>query len=274
MTKIGFCSDIHLEFEDRPNYRLDLLNRDNIDLLILAGDISTPHMWKQNHDNFVRRIEDEQLAFFRDVSERFPKVFYIPGNHEHYHGDINETTNILKDKLSKFNNIFVDEQLVVTGDDFVVIGTTLWTDFEKGNPNSLIYANMGMNDFGRLIKSGRGKFRALDAAQKHNDAIIFLEANLEGYKDVKTKIVVTHHLPSLQVISPGFRDDRLNGAYASNLDWLIEKHNPDYWIHGHSHPPIDLTIGKTRLMRNPRGYVGREHSAEDDKKYSYKLIEI
>jgi hypothetical protein len=46
------------------------------------------------------------------------------------------------------------------------------------------------------------------------------------------------------------------------------------WIHGHSHPPADLMIGMTRVIRKPRGYVNYEHSWEDDKNYEMGLIEV
>ena len=38
MTKIAFTSDIHLEFGP-----MNLVNQDNADILLLLGDISTPH---------------------------------------------------------------------------------------------------------------------------------------------------------------------------------------------------------------------------------------
>ena len=66
--KIAYCSDLHLEFAD-----LILTNDENADVLVLAGDICVAK-------HFTKKLE-----FFQKVSEEFPKVLYVIGNHEHYH---------------------------------------------------------------------------------------------------------------------------------------------------------------------------------------------
>ena len=105
-TKIGFMSDVHLEFG-----HLDVKNNHNVDLLILAGDISTPHYWVMNHNNNVRKAKEIQLKFFDTVSKEFPHVLYIPGNHEHYRGNVNLTEKILKENLAQFKNILVGDKI-------------------------------------------------------------------------------------------------------------------------------------------------------------------
>lgn len=268
MTKIAFTSDVHLEFGDK-----DLLNKDNADLLILAGDIATPHYWGKNHSNTARKMKDKQVAFFRRVSEQFPRVIYIAGNHEHYHGDVNETWNILHNELAQFENIICGDKIIHQIDNILFVGTTLWTSFDNGNPESFMRANMGMNDF-RLVSNGDRTFRAQDAYEIHQQDVAFLRNTLMEHDDVGTKIVITHHLPSFQAISEGFRDSRLNGAYASNLDDFMNEFGVNYWVHGHSHPPLDMMVGDTRLLRQPRGYVDHEHSWEQDKEKTYGLIEV
>lgn len=52
--------------------------------------------------------------------------------------------------------------------------------------------------------------------------------------------------------------DPWSPAYASNLDELVASSGAALWIHGHTHFPVDYRIGKTRVVSNPRGYVGRE----------------
>jgi hypothetical protein len=218
-------------------------------------------------------MKDQQVAFFRRVSEQFPKVIYLAGNHEHYHGDVNETWNILHENLNQFSNIICGDKIVTAIDDVLFLGTTLWTDFDNNNPNSIMSANMGMNDF-RIITNGYRTFQAQDAYEIHQQDKEFLLENLAYYTDVKTKIVITHHLPSFQAIAPGFRDSRLNGAYASDLDQFMNDWKVNYWIHGHSHPPLNMMVGDTRLLRKPRGYVGHEHSHDADKNFKYGLLTI
>ena len=137
----------------------------------------------------------------------------------------------------------------------------------------MMSANMGMNDF-RIITNGDRTFQAQDAYEIHQKDKAFLLENLAYYADVKTKIVITHHLPSFQAIALGFRDSELNGAYASDLDKFMNDWKVNYWIHGHSHPPLDMMVGDTRLLRKPRGYVGHEHSHEKDKNFKYGLLEV
>jgi Icc-related predicted phosphoesterase len=266
--KIVFGSDIHLEFGD-----LDRSNEHNADILILAGDIATPHYWRMNHDGTVRAMREKQVGFFRRMSERFPQILYIPGNHEHYKGDYGLTEQILQEELAKFPNIKVGNHINYQEDGLTIIGDTLWTDFDKNNADTMLWAQLGMNDF-RIVYKNDDTFKPADAYEIHKTALAQLEAEADLANARGDKlIVVSHHLPSLQVISAGFRDDRLNGAYASDLDWFIEKYKPAFWIHGHSHPPVDKMIGETRVMRNPRGYVGHEHSMAEDKAYNFKLIE-
>lgn len=269
MTKIAYTSDVHLEFGDK-----ELVNDNNVDVLVLAGDICTPHYWGKNHNSSVRKMKDQQVAFFRRVSEQFPHVFYIAGNHEHYHGDVLETWNVLHDELAQFENIVCGDKAVLQLNGVLLVGTTLWTDFDKASPMTFINARMGMNDF-RLVRKGDRVFDPEDAYNIHQTDKEWIATKLaELANGVTTRIVVSHHLPSFQVVSKGFRDNRLNGAYASDLDDFMSENRVDYWIHGHSHPPCDVMIGNTRVIRQPRGYVDHEHSWAQDKAKTYGIIEV
>jgi predicted phosphodiesterase len=54
----------------------------------------------------------------------------------------------------------------------------------------------------------------------------------------------------------------MNGNFASRLDDLILDH-PEIavWVHGHMHNPSDYQVGDTRVLCNPRGYIGYESRA-------------
>ena len=43
------------------------------------------------------------------------------------------------------------------------------------------------------------------------------------------------------------------------------------WTHGHMHDPLDYMIGDTRVVCNPRGYVGEERRATE---FKLKYLEI
>lgn len=69
---------------------------------------------------------------------------------------------------------------------------------------------------------------------KHQETKAFLATELRRLRGRNT-VVVTHHAPSGQSISPEFKDDPLSGCYASNLEDLIVETQPAVWIHGHVH---------------------------------------
>jgi predicted phosphodiesterase len=75
--KIALASDIHLEFGP-----IELKMTESADVLILAGDIC--QAVDVNNDTTIGRTCQ---TFFKQCSDRFPKVVYIMGNHEHYQGD-------------------------------------------------------------------------------------------------------------------------------------------------------------------------------------------
>jgi hypothetical protein len=62
-----------------------------------------------------------------------------------------------------------------------------------------------------------------------------------------------------------YKDDyTLNGAFASDLDDIIIAHpNLKVWCFGHTHSLIDITVGETRLITNPRGYAGYEQRVKE-----------
>jgi hypothetical protein len=59
----------------------------------------------------------------------------------------------------------------------------------------------------------------------------------------------------------------MNGAFRSELDgFILSKHDRiKLWVHGHMHNPSDYMIGDTRVVCNPRGYVGHEKRADEFK---------
>jgi len=80
-------------------------------------------------------------------------------------------------------------------------------------------------------------------------------------------VVVTHHCPTPKSTHESFRtgpSSELNAFFASDMTLDIMDWDPDLWIHGHTHYafdyPVDDTgqICKTRVVCNPRGYVGYE----------------
>lgn len=246
--KFRVISDVHNEFYNNGfGYRLAEHADDARSTLILAGDIGLLHR-PATYENFIE-----------DVCKRFKHVFWIEGNHEFYHGNISKHSvgNVIAQMKMKhsWNNIYTREMLI-EDEKIAVVGCTLWTDFDNGNPLVMFEANSRMNDH-RIIRKGDeySKFYAENARSLHHVQKKKLFKDIEHYKNLGYKvIVVTHHHPSFKGVSPEYHDDSLNGAYCTDLTADIYDYEPDYWVCGHIHSHQIYSIGKTTVVCNPVGY--------------------
>jgi hypothetical protein len=90
----------------------------------------------------------------------------------------------------------------------------------------------------------------------------YFKTVLELNRD-KPFVIITHHGPSFQSVNEKYVHDKtMNGGYASNLDeFVLDHENIKVWVHGHMHDPVDYLIGTTRVLSNPRGYLGHEDTS-------------
>ncbi|MBE7246614.1 MAG: hypothetical protein INR63_16850 [Actinomycetospora chiangmaiensis] len=108
----------------------------------------------------------------------------------------------------------------------------------------------------RLLNGETNAFRPSDAAIMHAAHLGQIRRVLETPFDGPT-IVVTHHAPHPRSLLHGYPTVAIDGAYASDLSRDLEGPNsPDLWIHGHIHASRDYTVGRTRILANPRGRLG------------------
>jgi hypothetical protein len=230
------------------NYEIPTLPTDSETVLILAGDIGMlekPYTYQD---------------FIEDACARFKRVLWVYGNHEYYRGNWPYSADVADKLLIDNVNLTNGYRFVAFVDDVVFIGDTMWTDYDKLDPMSMWDCQLRMNDH-RLIRTGpvsepwRQKFLPQDAAQYHYTARDFIFNNVKQYSELGKKIVVvTHHAPSKQSIHEQYKFDSTNGAYASDLDELIEATDIKYWFHGHVHNSFNYMINKTNVIANPVGY--------------------
>ena len=281
--KIAVCSDLHLEFGN-----IQLLNRENADVLILSGDILVAHrLLPWDDDVLIGTISNYTHRFFQEVCAQFKNVVYVMGNHEHYNGDYAKTYDKIKDRLGYLDNLHILENQTVTIDDVTFIGSTLWTDMNNEDDLTLYHMKSMMNDFVCVNNSTRttsfkdqdgnfhtrtARFQPEDAVEAHKKSLEFIRTVIEG-KDDQKFVVVGHHAPSRQSTHPRYANDTImNGGYSSHLDFFIEDHPQiRLWTHGHTHEPFDYNIGLTRIVCNPRGYIGHEKRA---KEFELKYVEV
>jgi predicted phosphodiesterase len=255
--KIHLISDIHFEMDKK----LRLTAPDEADVIVLAGDIAEG----------VDGVGWAQKCYGTQKP-----IIYISGNHEFYNNDLSVTKEITA-AASGTNIHFLDnESIVIDGVRF--IGSTLWTSFNNwSNLRAINFLHTKMSDY-KLI-SAKEFYKNNELVERaraiaptmikpngggslivpvitymlHLKAVKYLEAELTKSHSGKT-IVVTHHAPSYKSVLPSA--EKLEDAYASSLDDLIEKHRKiiDGWFHGHLHVPVNYEISGVPIVSNPRDY--------------------
>jgi Icc-related predicted phosphoesterase len=279
MTKFHILSDLHLEF-----YPLELPGGD---LLILAGDVCEIKNIKlddidlnklDKSGNDVRRKNIAKF-FLREIP-KYEKVLYVLGNHEHYGGKLNESKDLLEQKLrnGNINNVQVLENESVEIDGILFIGSTLWTDCNKGDPLTIYNLRGGLNDYRYITyhyadANAYNKLRPGVTYRIHMISKEYIAQTLKANVD-KPAVVITHHAPSHMSIAPEFAGEyHMNGGFASDLsNMMLDNSNIKCWLHGHTHTFFDYKIGDVRVICNPRGYFGHEKiSMEFDANFSVDI---
>jgi len=224
------------------------LDTDKESILILAGDIN---------------LGSDSIPFITQMSKRFCKVIYVLGNHEYFCCN----WNTLPEELSKIitekglDNVYLlENQKIIINDEFNIVGTTLWTDLNDGNPIDINEAKRRMRDYMFILKEEIPealKIEPEDVIEKHKIAIKYLKENVD-----ENSIVVTHHMPSYQCVHEKYKNLQLNSAFTTELVEFILEAKPKMWFHGHTHSKVDIVIGKTRIIANPLGYPSEYNITE------------
>jgi Icc-related predicted phosphoesterase len=251
--KAWILSDLHVDLDRR----WDLPSpRPEYDVLVVAGDLTT------KMERGVRWLRER-------VTDR--AVVYIPGNHEGYGTDIDRTVEKARTAAAGTNIHVMQNDCVVLG-DVRFIGSTLWTDFNLlGDPDrALQVAWREMNDYKRIrISHYADRLRPVHTLARHRQARAFIEGEL-ARPFAGSTVVVTHHGADPCAITGQHPDDaaamfdQICAAYASDLTSVIEKFSPTLWVHGHIHKSRDRTIGRTRIVTNPKGYPKPDHNPDFD----------
>jgi Icc-related predicted phosphoesterase len=270
--KLALASDIHLEFG-----AIELTNDQEADVLILAGDIC--QAVDVNHDTTMGRTCQ---TFFKQCSDRFPQVIYILGNHEHYQGDYARSRERLQKMLDNHgcHNVHLLEKDTLDIDDYTFVGGTLWTDFNGEDSLTMWNAGKSMNDYQVCRNSGRGisgggyasRLQPEDTLADHRAMLDYIRIVTEGQSD-RRFVLVVHHAPSAASVAECYKSDFLmNGNFYTDLsEFILDRPQIQLICHGHMHNVSDYLIGTTRVVCNPRGYVGHERRAD---MFELKYLEI
>ena len=278
--KLAVASDLHLEFGDIT------LKNEGADVLILSGDIviandmhDHPPVVANPYAPYINLGTRQECSyrfrdFFQRVSEEFPNVIYVMGNHEFYHGKWIASIVHMREECARFPNIHFLEREMKVIDDVTFLGGTLWTDVNRYDPLTLHALGDMMQDYSVIRNDGLGytKLRPAHSAHRHHQTIDYFRLMLSENKDQKC-VIVGHHAPAHKSVAEEYvRQNTMNGGYYSDLsDFILDHPQIKLWTHGHMHNPSDYLIGDTRVVCNPRGYIGYEDCADQ---FALKYVEV
>lgn len=249
LMRIQYASDLHLEFFDKTPFPPIL--KPVAPVLVLAGDVGRPDM---------RSYRD----FMHYCSRNWDAVFVVAGNHELYNGKKRMHTalqriNLCNTICGEWSNVHFMNRRRIDYDGVTFLGATLWTDMDGFDNNAELLR--GYNDFNQICvpeQSLPGPIRPIeldDIKRWHHLDRRWLDAEL---KDVTgPTVVVTHHLPSTEMISPRFASSPYNGAFAATDCEDLIRRPICAWIAGHTHVGMTVPLAEGIMgLTNPKGYPG------------------
>lgn len=240
-TTFQYISDLHLEcYNDKVNKvkrKFNLKNKAS-DILLLAGDIGKP-----THNTYKE--------FLKEMSITFEQVIITTGNHEYYNMNMNidDVDIICRDicRSMPHNNVkFLQNEVYEINNTLTIFGGTFWTKIPLSSRDLISYS---VNDYKHI-----SDFTPEKSSILHGIAINALKTALEQ-SDVNTKwIVMSHHMPSFDLIDAKYKTlqmNKLNYAFASDIP-LTHDDRIKAWVYGHTHTPKQIN----KFYCNPVGYPG------------------
>jgi predicted phosphodiesterase len=259
--RIQLISDLHLE--NYPGFMPRAAP--DVDVLILAGDIGS------YQEGSLLADDDFGLSRFspRRPDSEWPRVFYLPGNHEFDALDFDATYLKLRSTCDALGIEWLERETITIG-SVRFIGTTLWSDFEalakskatmaeqmKGLEKAYRAANFYLSK-NTTLRNGE-LMLAEDIRLLAHECQTWLRNALAVPFD-GTTVTVTHFAPSLRSADPRYGITPGTAGFCNSLDDLLPL--SQVWMHGHLHCPNDYIVSGVedgrpfhcRVVANPRGY--------------------
>lgn len=239
--KLWLLSDLHLDHAAWSPPGIP-----EADVCVVAGDI--------------RQGALQAMEWLRYDLEFDGPVVFVLGNHEFYHSSIERERALARDYAETSGIHLLDDAAVII-DGVRFVGGTLWTDFDvfaedkRMRQEHMATAERWINDFKLIMQRdfSSDPFTPRLALARHLVSRNYLDGAL-AQPHAGPTVVVSHHAPARGSIAPDYADSRLTPAFVSDLQPMIERHQPAAWLHGHVHDSFDYNVGGTRIVCNPRGY--------------------
>jgi predicted phosphodiesterase len=251
--RVQYVSDIHLEH--RPAGWEPPIER-RAPVLVLAGDVGSP--WPSpRHASYA--------DFLARMSRLFDHVVLIAGNHEYFGHYMEATEALIRDTVAMPNLDNVHYLQNTTWDlpdsDVTFFGGTFWTHVPEEKEVLLGGVWDTAKIPGYTYRRGRGL---------HATAVAALDVAIAAAKAAGRRlVVVSHHIPRMDLIDSRYTGNPTNVAFASDVPAACAEdlHAEDActkaavvaaWIYGHTHTPSCRGI----FHCNPIGYPGEREGVE------------
>lgn len=245
MVTIHVISDLHLEVQKNPTKLYErVLSKQAINRINNTGD--NIKNYKSNYDNSVLILagDIDQISssvykeFLTQASKLYDLVLVVLGNHEFYGSSIDKVHAFIESMVLP-PNVHILNRQVIEYKNIRFLGCTLWAHSEPGLEQLI-------NDFNSIENLDSSKYNSMN--KQDTD---WLTSELSINTGMKT-VVITHHIPSRQLVNKIYKNHPANTYYVNDLDHLLER--ADMWVCGHTHIPLVKYVGKCLCVINPYGY--------------------
>lgn len=266
MVRLFPISDLHGNFIDVD--RNSKLSPFNMDIM------------EEVYGPILHTGDDTILLACGDIGERmqgvlwcermlqvFPNlnICYTPGNHEFYGANLDillhdlHLADATRSRLHILDGIY--KTSVVVGDKMqgplcTVVGSTLWTDFNKDSAEVMNLAQQRMNDY-NYIRGGNNseRIKPTRILNLHYNMRKDMFRQFEKADKNLPLIAMSHHTPYI-----GVPHDGLHYCYHSDLtdNFNLATRLPSYWFSGHTHTSEvhreEFPAGVVEFISNQVGY--------------------
>jgi predicted phosphohydrolase len=255
--KFQLCSDLKITSIKDSKHLSDYL-KPEADILLVCGNISRPH-------NVL------YAKFLKYASTNFKKVFILPGRYEYMSSnrDIENINKLLEIKIQKYQNIKLLNNGYFENDDYVIIGSVLWSNISGNNQANITNK---INDF-RCINADDKNITIAKINDYHNKCLRYISGQIKEHfsdeKKNKKKILITNYIPvTADTIKNNMTDDNhidvlLNVGANNNV--LADVNLYEYYFSDNAElckqfdaccfsnfdSAIDIKIDDMRLCSNP-----------------------
>lgn len=244
-----YASDLHIDGWPRTTL-FETFLVPSAPYLILAGDICSA--WNPRY-----------FEFLKWASRLWYKVYIVAGNHEYHNTKrhtLAETDLRIATFCLKFNNLHYLQAGVshaVPNTTVRIVGGTLWC---APDPAMWSKAAKKKGDYKMIYiddpthPKGKRKLKPMDVHMLHSIHKTLFQMACVPNTPTECILVVSHYMPSKQLLEPEFRGETWHTFYASDDEDLFTP-NIKAWICGHGHRSTSLQICAGPLLSmNARGY--------------------